>query len=184
MTSKSIIHKDLHKPNNKLISAWLEHFWCMDKSRASTDSQDSPQPELRGSHHLPPYSILCACPWDQHPNVTLSQDSQVGIPKFPKLGLLQFWRPITLCANLRLSWDLKQICNPCRDLSKDIWHATCTQVNQGNSRLLVVGNQIGNLTPNPSFGHNLCFRFSNGSCKPILDIYVPRTSNDTRNFSI
>jgi hypothetical protein len=43
-----------------------------------------------------------------------------------------------------------------------------------DSRLLVVGSQIANLTPGPSFGHNLCFRCSNGSCEPILDIYVPR----------
>jgi hypothetical protein len=28
------------------------------------------------------------------------------------------------------------------------------------------------LTPDLSFGHNLCFRCPNGSCKPILDIYV------------
>jgi len=28
------------------------------------------------------------------------------------------------------------------------------------------------LTPGLSFGHNLCFRYRNGSCKPILDIHV------------
>jgi hypothetical protein len=38
----------------------------------------------------------------------------------------------------------------------------------------MVGNQIVNLTPCPSFGHNLCFKCPNGSCEPILDIYVPR----------
>jgi hypothetical protein len=27
----------------------------------------------------------------------------------------------------------------------------------------------------PSFGHNLGFRCPNGSCEPILDIYVPKT---------
>jgi hypothetical protein len=27
---------------------------------------------LRGNHHLPPYRLLCAWPWDQHPNVILS----------------------------------------------------------------------------------------------------------------
>jgi hypothetical protein len=26
----------------------------------------------------------------------------------------------------------------------------------------------------PSFGHNLCFKHSNGTCEPILDIYVSR----------
>jgi hypothetical protein len=39
----------------------------------------------------------------------------------------------------------------------------------------VVGSQIGTLTPNPYFGHNLCFKYLNGTCKPILDIYVLRT---------
>jgi hypothetical protein len=64
LTSKSIIHADLHNPNKKLVSAELEHFWCMDESWANTDSQDSPRPGLGGSHHLPPYNILCAWPWD------------------------------------------------------------------------------------------------------------------------
>jgi hypothetical protein len=54
-------------------------------------------------------------------------------------------------------------------------HVTCTQANQGDSWLLVVRNQIANLTPSPSFGHNLCFMCPNGSCKPISDMYVPRS---------
>jgi len=89
-----IIHMNLYKPNSKLVNAELEHFWCTDEPRANTNSQDSPQPGLGGSHHLPPYNILCAWPWDQHPNVILSWGSQVGVPKFPKLGLLQLWKPI------------------------------------------------------------------------------------------
>ncbi len=38
----------------------------------------------------------------------------------------------------------------------------------------MVKSQIGSLTPDPSFGHNLCFKYPNGSCKPILDIYISR----------
>jgi hypothetical protein len=38
----------------------------------------------------------------------------------------------------------------------------------------VVGSQIANLTFDLSFGFNLCFRCPNGSCEPILDIYVLR----------
>jgi hypothetical protein len=53
-------------------------------------------------------------------------------------------------------------------------HTTCTQGNWGNSWLLVVGNQITNLTLSFSSGHNLCFKCPNGSYKLILDIYVPR----------
>ncbi len=100
LTRKSIIHMDLHKPNNKLVNAQLEHFWCTNEPHANTNSQDSPWLGLGGSHHLPPYSILYAQSQGQHPNVILSQDSQVGVSKFPKLGLLQLWSLITLCANL------------------------------------------------------------------------------------
>jgi len=56
---RSIIHMDLHKANNKLVGAWLEHFWCTDEPWAYIDSQDSPWPGLGGSYHLPPYSIIC-----------------------------------------------------------------------------------------------------------------------------
>jgi hypothetical protein len=152
----------------------MEHFWCMDKPHANTNSQDSPRPGLGGSHHLPPYNIFYSWPQDQHPNVILSLDSQVEVPKFLKLGLPQLWRPITLCADLWLRWSLKQCCSPCRELSNGMWNATYTQGNQGDSWFLVIKSQIGNLTPGPSFGHNLCFRYPNGSCEPILDIYVPK----------
>jgi hypothetical protein len=53
------------------------------------------------------------------------------------------------------------------------------QGNRGDSQLLVLGNQIGNLTTNPSFSHNLCFKCPNGSCEPILKLF-----NDIMNFSI
>jgi hypothetical protein len=46
MTSESVIHENLHKLNNKLVSAWLEHFWCMYKPWAYMDSQNSPWPRL------------------------------------------------------------------------------------------------------------------------------------------
>ncbi len=98
----------------------------------------------------------------------------MGVPKFPKLGLPQTWRPITLCADLWLKWGLKKSYSPCQELFNDISHTTCTQGNQGDSWLLMVRSQIGNLTPSPSFGHSLCFKYLNGSCETILDIYVSR----------
>jgi hypothetical protein len=73
-----------------------------------------------------------------------------------------------------LRWRLKQSCSPCQKKIDDMLHATYMQGNPSDSRLLVVGNQIVNLTIGPSFSHNLCFKCPNGSCEPILDIYVPR----------
>jgi len=127
-----------------------------------------------GSHHLPLYSILYGRPQGPHPNGFLSQDSQVGVPKLPKLGFPRLWGHITLQENLRCRWGLKQSCSPCQELSNGMLHAICTQGNWVDSQLLMVRSQIVNLTPSPSFGHNLCFRYPNERCEPILDMYVPR----------
>jgi len=72
------------------------------------------------------------------------------------------WRRITLCENLQLRWGLKQSYSPHWELSNDMLHITWTQGNWGDSQLLVVGSQIANLIPDPSFGHNLCFKCPNG----------------------
>jgi hypothetical protein len=40
--------------------------------------------------------------------------------------------------------------------------------------VLMVGNQIANLTPNNSFDHNLICKSPNGGCKNIPDIYIWR----------
>jgi hypothetical protein len=98
----------------------------------------------------------------------------MGVSKLPKLGLSQLWGPITLCSDLWLRWGLKQSCSPRQELSNGMLPTTYTQGNQVNSRILVVRNQIVNLTLGLSLGHNLCFRCPNGSCKLTLDICVPR----------
>jgi hypothetical protein len=53
-------------------------------------------------------------------------------------------------------------------------HATYKYVIQGDLQLLVVGSQIDTLTLNLSFGHNLCYKYLNGSYEPILNIYILR----------
>jgi hypothetical protein len=99
---------------------------------------------------------------------------KLGVLKFSKLGLSTLWRPIVSCLNLWLKWSLKQSCSTCQELFNDMSHATYTQVNQGDSRLLVVGSQIGTLTFSLSFGHNFCFKYPNGSCETISNIQVSR----------
>jgi len=73
-----------------------------------------------------------------------------------------------------LKWGQKQSCNPYQDLCKGISHTTCMQGNWGDLKLLLVGSQIGNLTSDLSFEYNLCVKCPNGSCEPLLDIWVPR----------
>ncbi len=38
----------------------------------------------------------------------------------------------------------------------------------------MVGSQTANLTPGPSFAHNLGYRCPNGQCEAIFDIYASR----------
>ncbi len=56
--------------------------------------QDTPRPGFGGSHHLPPYSILCNTPPRLHPNGSFSRDSQVGVPKLSRN--CPGWSPGTL----------------------------------------------------------------------------------------
>jgi len=88
-----------------------------------------------------------------------------GSPEIPKVGI-----PATLGPHNFVHRPLIEM--SCQELSNGMSHATYTQGNQVNSKLLVVGNQIANLIPGLSFGHNLCLRCPNGSCEPILNIYV------------
>ncbi len=138
------------------------------------DSQDSPRPGLGGSHHLPPYSILYVTPPHLHPNGIFSQDSQGGVPKLSRFGLLGLWHLITPFSDLRLGWGLKQTCSSPWKLSNGVSHSTYTHQGQVDSQLLMVGGQTANLTPGPSFIHNLCCRCPNGSCEAIFDIYTSR----------
>ncbi len=127
---------------------------------------------LKGSHHLPPYSIICASSRHLYTNGFLSRDSQGGVLKLSRFGLLPLCEVITLCSDLQLGWGLKQTCSSCQELSNGASHLTCTHRGQVDSWLLVVGSQTASLTPGLSFCHNLCYKCPNGSWEPIFDIYV------------
>ncbi len=98
----------------------------------------------------------------------------MGVPKSRKLGLPRLWSPITLQADLWLRCGPKQSCSSPQELSNDMLHVVCRQINRVDSWLFIVRSQIGSLTPTPSFAHNLCFRCLNEQCEPISDIYVSR----------
>ncbi len=142
------------------------------QATGNTDSLDSPRPRLEGSHHLPPYSILCVTLLHPHPNGFLSRDSQGGVPKLSRFGLPGLHEVITLCSDLRLGRDLKQTCSSPWELFNGVSHSPCAHRGWVDSWLLVVGSQTGSLTPGPSFALNLCYRCPNGPCEPIFDIYT------------
>jgi hypothetical protein len=169
-----LLHDPASKTNPKLVRIHSALIWCWDKPRATLDSLDSPRHRLGGSHHLPPYSILCVTPREPHPNGTFSRDSQGGVPKLSRVELPELWTLISLVSNLRLEWGLNQSCSSPRELSNAPSHSFCRRREEVDSRLLVVGSQTANLTPSPSFAHNLGCRCPNGSCEAILNIYNSR----------
>jgi hypothetical protein len=130
--------------------------------------------QLEESHHLPPYIILCIAPSHPHLNDFYSRDSQRGVSKLSRFGLPGLWELITPGSNLGLGWSLKQTCSSPQELSNDVLHFICKHQGRVDSRLFVVGSQTANLTPSPSFDHNLCCRCPNGSCEVIFDIYISR----------
>jgi hypothetical protein len=54
----------------------------------------------------------------------------------------------------------------------------------GRFLTFTVESQIANLTPDLSFGHNLCFKCPNGSCEPILASKFQKLFNDINKSSI
>jgi len=68
-------------------------------------------------------------------------------------------------SHISCSWEYKRVWGNCNDF----W-------------FLMVGNQIANMICSLSFGHNLCFKCWNGSCKPILNISVSRAFQWYKEF--
>jgi hypothetical protein len=172
-TRKSDKHQLLTWTCTNQTTSWLLRSWNTLVHGQATSKHGFTRLTMTQTYGKPSpsslYYILCLVTgWA--PNAILSWNSQVGVSKFPQLSLLRLWGPITLRAYLWLRWVVKKSFSPHRDLSNGMSHATYTQRNRGDFRLLVVGSQTANLTPDPSFAHNLCLKCSNGSCKPILNI--------------
>jgi len=144
------------------------------RTTGNLDSLDSPRLGFKGSHHLPPYSILCDSPPHLHPNGSFSRDSQSEVPKLSQFWLSGLQMLITSRPDLGSGRGLKKSYSSPRELSNSVSHFAYTHQDRVDSWLLVVGNQTGNLTPDPSFDHNLCYRCPNGWCEAILDIYTSR----------
>jgi hypothetical protein len=106
-------------------------------------------------------------------------------PRTPKLesrncpetvpgGVPELWELITPDYKVWSRQGLNQTCSPRRDLFNDVSHSQFGVREEVDSRLLVVGSQIGSLTPGLSFAHNLGCRCPNGQCAAIFNIYASR----------
>jgi len=140
------------------------------------DSQYSSWPRLGRSPHLPLYNVLCDWPHGLHSNVIFLGTPKSRIPKFPKLELKSLWMLIRFFEDLLLNWGLKQSCIFHQEVSNDMWHALCMHVIKSDSQLLMVESQM-TLSCSSFFDHKLCYKYSNGSCEPILDICMTILGN-------
>jgi hypothetical protein len=96
----------------------------------------------------------------------------MGVPKSSRVGVPGLWTPISPDSRVRSQRGLKKSCSPHQGLFNAVSYSQIGCREDIDSRLLVVGSQTASLTPGPSFGHNLCLRYPNEQCEPILDIYV------------
>jgi len=80
-------------------------------------------------------------------------------------GVPGLWEFITPECKVRSRQGLNQTCNPRQGLSNAVSHSPFGDRKEVDSRLLVVGSQIGSLTPGLSFAHNLGDRCLNGQCE-------------------
>jgi hypothetical protein len=102
--------------------------------------------------------------------VFFSRDFQGGVPKLSRVRVSGLWELISPDCDIRVERGLNQSCSSPRELFLSMSHSFYRRREEIDSRLLMVGNQIANLTPGPSFAHNLGYRCPNGSCDAILDI--------------
>jgi hypothetical protein len=143
-------------------------------SHGHFDTLDSPRPGLGGSHHLPPYSIICVTLQEPHPNGSFSRDSQVGVSKLSRLGVPELWELISPDFQVWSRRGLNQSYSSLGELSNAMSLFRFWRREKVASQLLVVGSQTASLTPDPSFAHNLGYRCSNDQCQEIWDIYTSR----------
>jgi hypothetical protein len=95
-------------------------------------------------------------------------------PEIVPIGVPGLWELITPDCEVWSRQNLNQTCSPRRDLFNDVSQSQFGGREEVDSRLLVIGSQTVNLTPDPSFAHNLGCRCPNDQCEAIFDIYASR----------
>jgi len=161
---------------------WLVHIpghpWVLGQATGTSDHKTHHGPDS-GDATTIPHIVYSATLRGSH--IQMAQ-----IPGTPKLesrnptkclgsGLPGLWEVIAPRPDLGSQRGVNRSCSPCRNLSNAVSHSRFGHRERVDSRLLVVGSQTANLTPGPSFAHNLGCRCPNRECKGIFDIYVSRT---------
>ncbi len=89
------------------------------RTTSNTDTQDSPRPGIGGSHHLPPYSILCGWPQSLHPNGFSLRGLPNGSPKIVPNGTPATLEPHNFANRLRIAmWSKAKLQLLSRDFQR------------------------------------------------------------------
>jgi hypothetical protein len=176
---------NLHpKTNHKRVSSHSGTPLGIRTSHGHFGLLDSPRPELGGSHHLPPYNILCSSLPRLHPNGLFFQDSQVGVPKLSRVGIMGLWTATAPRPELGSGRVLNQSCSSRWKLSNTMLHSSRQRREGVDSWFLVVGSQTASLTPDPSFAHNLAADVWMANARPFSISTFQDLSNETKNTSM
>jgi hypothetical protein len=141
VTSRSIIHMDLHKP----ITSWLMHSWSTFGARAN-----EAQTQTHKTHHGPnlgeatTFPLIVFSMFGHTANIQMSFCPRTPSwnPEIPEIGTPTTLEAHNVLCKPPIEVRSKTKLYPCQTLSNDMWHATCTWVNQSDSWLLVVESQI------------------------------------------
>ncbi len=137
----SLVRVNLYpKTNQKGISLAFGTPLGVGTRHGHLNTQDSPRPGLGGSHHLPPYSILCGWLRKLHPNGTFCWDSRNGVPKLSWVGVPGLWTAIAPRPELGSGRVLDQSYSSRRELSNAVSHSPRRHREEVDSRFLVVGS--------------------------------------------
>jgi hypothetical protein len=170
-----LLHDLASKTNHKRVSSHSETPLMLGQATGNLDSFDSPRPRFEGSHHLPPYSILCNSPLRLHPNGIFSRGSQSGVPKLSRFALSGIWASITFFLRPLIKMRSETILYlPLRAFQRHV--ALHLQTSRSGRFPTFSGpeSNCASLIPGFSFAHNLGYICPNGSCEDIFDIHTSR----------
>jgi len=163
----------------KQTTKWLvhirEHPWVLGQATGTLTHKTHHGPNS-GEATTFPHIVFSAAPRGSYIQMPLFPGTPKleswNCPEIVPVGVPGLWELITPNCRFWSRRGLNKCCSPRRDLSNTVSHSQFWGREEVDSRLLVVGSQIANLTPGPSFAHNLGCRCPNGQCEAIFDIYA------------
>jgi len=90
-----------------ILSTWMNHRQTRIHKIDHNWTWGKPPPSPYNIFFVPSHKVstqMSFCLWTP----------KLGVLKFSNLKFMQLWKPITLCADLRLKWGMKQSCSPHR----------------------------------------------------------------------